>query len=165
MARIRQQYPQNYGSSGNINTEFESVVRYLNAAELGNQTVGELFAKIFDADGNWDGPVEFRKDTNAGIQYRVGEYASETTGWKTLITLAELRGEKGQTVGEIGAPIIFGRANFTATASQTAFNYAFATTDELLVYVNGVLQNEGSADDYTKDPAGGSASSGVVSSS
>lgn len=162
MARIRQQYPQNYGSSGNINTEFESVVRYLNAAELGNQTVGELFAKIFDADGNWDGPVEFRKDTNAGIQYRVGEYASETTGWKTLITLAELRGEKGQTVGEIGAPIIFGRANFTATASQTAFNYAFATTDELLVYVNGVLQNEGSADDYTKDPAGGSASSGVV---
>ena len=162
MARIRQQYPQNYGSSGNINTEFESVVRYLNAAELGNQTVGELFAKIFDADGNWDGPVEFRKDATTGIQYRVGEYASETTGWKTLITLAELRGEKGQTVGEIGAPIIFGRANFTATAAQTAFDYAFATTDELLVYVNGVLQNEGAADDYTKDAAGGSSSSGVV---
>jgi len=162
MARIRQQYPQNYGSSGNINTEFESVVRYLNAAELGNQTIGELFAKIFDANGNWDGPVEFRKDVTTGIQYRVGEYTSETTGWKTLITLAELRGEKGQTVGEIGAPIIFGRANFTATSAQTSFDYSFATTDELLVYVNGVLQNEGSADDYTKDESGGSTSSGVI---
>ena len=48
MARIRQQYPQNYGASGNINTEFESVIRYLNAAEFGNNTVGELFGKIFD---------------------------------------------------------------------------------------------------------------------
>lgn len=162
MARIRQQYPQNYGSSGNINTEFESVVRYLNAAELGNQTIGELFAKIFDANGNWDGPVEFRKDATTGIQYRVGEYTSEIEGWKTLITLAEMRGEKGQTVGEIGAPIIFGRADFVATSAQTAFDYAFATTDELLVYVDGVLQNEGSADDYTKSATGGSSSSGAV---
>ena len=61
MARIRQQYPQNYGASGNINTEFESVIRYLNAAEFGNNTVGELFGKIFDENGNWDGPVEFKK--------------------------------------------------------------------------------------------------------
>ena len=52
MARIRQQYPQNYGSSGNINTEFETLIRYLNAAELGDNTVGELLGKIFDADGN-----------------------------------------------------------------------------------------------------------------
>jgi hypothetical protein len=162
MARIRQQYPQNYGSSGNINTEFESVIRYLNAAELGNQTVGELFSKIFDANGNWDGPVEFRKDSTAGIQYRVGEYASESEGWQTLATIAELRGEKGQTVGEIGAPIIFGRADFTATSAQTAFDYSFASTDELLVYVDGVLQNEGALNDYTKDPTGGSSSAGVV---
>ena len=56
MARIRQQYPQNYGSSGNINTEFETLIRYLNAAELGDNTVGELLGKIFDADGNWSGP-------------------------------------------------------------------------------------------------------------
>ena len=62
MARIRQQYPQNYGSSGNINTEFESVIRYLNAAEIGDNTIGELLGKIFDNAGNWNGPVEFRKD-------------------------------------------------------------------------------------------------------
>ena len=60
MARIRQQFPQNYGSSGNIN-EFESLIRYLNSAELGNKTVGELLAKLFDADGNFDGLIELRK--------------------------------------------------------------------------------------------------------
>lgn len=157
MARIRQQYPQNYGASGNINTEFESVIRYLNAAELGNQTVGELFAKIFDENGNWDGPVEFKKDPTAGIQYRVGEYTNESEGWQTLATIAELRGEPGQTVGEIGAPIIFGRADFTATSAQTVFDYSFAATDELLVYVNGVLQSEGSLADYTKDSTAGTA--------
>ena len=40
MVRLRQQYPQNYGSSGNINTEFENLTRYLNSAELGDNTVG-----------------------------------------------------------------------------------------------------------------------------
>ena len=157
MARIRQQYPQNYGASGNINTEFESVIRYLNAAEFGNNTVGELFGKIFDENGNWDGPVEFKKDPTAGIQYRVGEYTSEAEGWQTLATIAELRGEPGQTVGEIGAPIIFGRADFVATSAQTDFDYSFASTDELLVYVDGVLQSEGSLNDYTKDPDAGTA--------
>lgn len=162
MARIRQQYPQNYVSSGNINTEFESVIRYLNAAEYGNNTVGELLAKIFDTDGNWDGPVEFRKDSSNGIQYRVGEYANDTAGWKTLLTNAEIRGESGQDFGEIGAPIFFGRADFTATASQTDFDYAHESTDEILVYVDGVLQVEGSSNDYTTDDTGGSASAGVI---
>lgn len=162
MARIRQQYPQNYGSSGNINTEFEAVIRYLNAAELGNNTVGELFAKIFDSNGNWDGPVEFRKDSSAGIQYRVGEYATQTEGWVTLAALSDLRGEAGQSVGEIGAPIIFGRADAVATSGQTEIDYAFADTDELLVYVDGVLQSEGALNDYTKDADGGSSASGLV---
>jgi len=162
MARIRQQYPQNYGSSGNINTEFENVIRYLNAAELGNSTVGELLQKIFDANGNFDGPIELRKDSAAGIQYRVGEYTDPESGWVTLATLAELRGESGQDVGEIGAPIIFGRADYTATSAQTDFDYAHETTDEILVYVDGVLQREGATHDYTTNDTGGSASAGVV---
>ena len=61
MARIRQQYPQNYGSSGNINTEFETLIRYLNSAELGDNTIGELLAKIFDSAGNWSGPCRVQK--------------------------------------------------------------------------------------------------------
>ena len=162
MARIRQQYPQNYVSSGNINTEFESIIRYINAAEYGNNTVGELLAKVFDADGNWDGPVEFRKDSSAGIQYRVGEYTDEESGWITLVTLAEIRGEAGQDFGEIGAPIIFGRADYTATSAQTDFDYAHDATDELLVYVDGILKTPGGSNDYTSDDTGGSASAGVV---
>lgn len=162
MARIRQQYPQNYVSSGNINTEFESIIRYINAAEYGNNTVGELLAKVFDADGNWDGPVEFRKDSSAGIQYRIGEYSDSATGWKTLVTLDEIRGEKGQDFGEIGAPIIFGRQDYTATAAQTVFDYSHASTDELLVYVDGVLQTPGASNDYTSSDTGGSASAGAV---
>lgn len=162
MARLRQQYPQNYGSSGNINTEFENLIRYMNAAELGGNTVAELLAKIFDANGDFDGPIEFRKDTSAGIQYRVGEYASESEGWVTLVTLAEIRGEAGQDFGEIGAPILFGRVDYTATASQTVFDYAHDDTDELLVYVDGVLQRPGGSNDYTTDSSAGSAGAGAV---
>ena len=110
MARIRQQFPQNYGSSGNINVEFENLIRYLNSAELGNKTVGELLAKLFDADGNFDGPVELQKSTGGDIQYRVGEYTNTTDGWITLVAAADLRGPSGQDFGEIGAPIFFGRA-------------------------------------------------------
>ncbi|MAE55981.1 MAG: hypothetical protein CMK23_08290 [Porticoccaceae bacterium] len=162
MARIRQQYPQNYGSSGNINTEFESVIRYLNAAEIGDNTIGELLGKIFDNAGNWNGPVEFRKDSSSGIQYRVGEYANADTGWQTLATLAELRGEDGAQASEIGAPIFFGRVDFTPTAGQTEFEYAHSTTDSLLVYQNGILKAEGALNDYTTSATGGSSGAGSV---
>ena len=162
MARIRQQYPQNYGSSGNINTEFENLVRYINSAELGNNTVGELLSKLFNADGVWDGPIELRKDSSAGIQYRIGEYADTVTGWVTLATLEELRGAAGQDFGTIGAPILFGRVDYTSTNSQTVYDYAHEDTDELLVYVGGVLQREGGSYDYTHSSTAGSSSAGAV---
>lgn len=162
MARIRQQYPQNYGSSGNINTEFESLVRYLNAAELGNNTVGELLAKIFDENGVFDGPIEFRKDSDAGIQYRIGDYVDAETGWVTLVGLDEIRGEAGLVAGEIGAPIFYGRADYTATSGQTDFDYAFDATDELLVYQDGVLKRPGAANDYTVNASGGTGGAGEI---
>tara|TARA_R110001592_G_scaffold103420_1_gene291407 strand:- start:356 stop:1915 length:1560 start_codon:yes stop_codon:yes gene_type:complete len=162
MARIRQQYPQNYGSSGNINTEFENLVRYINSAELGNNTVGELLSKLFDANGVFDGPIELRKDSSAGIQYRVGEYADTITGWISLATLAELRGEAGKDFGTIGAPILHTRVDFTSTSSQTVYDYAHDATDELLVYKAGVLQREGASFDYQKSATAGTASAGAV---
>ena len=164
MARLRQQFPQNYGSSGNINTEFESVIRYLNSAELGNNTVGELLAKLFNNNGDFDGPIEFRKDNSGGIQYRIGEFADAEAGWETLVTVAELRGESGQNFGEIGAPILFGRVDYTATASQTTFDYAHDATDELLVYVDGVLKVPGAANDYTTDATAGTAGQVIFNS-
>ena len=162
MARIRQQFPQNYGSSGNINNEFEGVIRYLNAAELGNNTVGELLAKIFDANGNFDGPIELQKNTGGDIEYRVGEYANTTDGWITLVAAADLRGPSGQDFGTIGAPILFGRVDFTATSAQTSFDYSHDATDELLVYVDGVLKRNGASFDYTTNASGGSSSAGAV---
>lgn len=140
MPRLRQQNPGNYGSSGNISAEFENVVRYLNRAELGDKTIGELMSVIFDEDGEFAGPIELRLDPTKGFQYRVGTYASEDTGWTQLATTEDLRGPAGSNVGTVGAPILYNRADYVATASQTVFSYAFDTTDDLLVYVNGVLQ-------------------------
>ena len=162
MARLRQQYPQNYGSSGNISTEFENLIRYLNAAELGNKTVGELLGSIFDDNGDFDGPIEFQKDQSGDIQYRIGEYDNTSEGWQTLVSADEIRGTPGRDVGDIGAPIFYGRADYVATAGQTAFDYAHVASDTLLVYVNGILKRPGALYDYTSDAVGGTASAGVV---
>ena len=162
MARLRQQYSQNYGSSNNINTEFENVVRYLNAAELGEKTVGELLATIFNATGEWIGPIELRKDSSAGLQYRVGTYTDTTSGWVTLATLAELRGETGSSSGTIGAPILHARADIIAVAAQTVFDYVHETADEIIVYVDGVLKREGASYDYQTSASAGSGSAGAV---
>ena len=121
-----------------------------------------MLGKIFDADGNWSGPVEFRKDSSAGIQYRIGTYSDASLGWQTLVTLDEIRGAAGQQSSEIGAPIFYARQDSAATSGQTEFDYAFVSTDELLVYVNGVLQQEGALNDYTKSTTGGSTSNGSV---
>ena len=70
MARLRQQYPQNYGSSGNIHVDFENIVRYLNSAELGDKTLGELLAVLFNADGEFEG-------AGAGVHDAHGAPAAE----------------------------------------------------------------------------------------
>ena len=151
MARLRQQNPQNYVASGNINAEFENVIRYLNSAELGEKTLGELLKVLFTEDGVWQGPIEFRNDSSAGIQYRVGSYTDTTTGWTTLATLDSLRGASGSDLGTVGAPIIHTRQDTVATSAQTVINYAHESTDELLVYVNGLLKRSGGSNDYVSD--------------
>lgn len=150
MARIRQQYPQNYGSSGNINTEFENVFRYLNSAELGNNTIGELMSVLFDDNGEFIGPIELRR-TSQSLEYRVGQYAKEDDGWSVLATIEELRGRPGVDAGTVGAPVITGRVDFLATASQTVFAFAHDDDDDLLVYKNGLLQVKPT--DYTNSPS------------
>lgn len=162
MARIRQLNPQNYSASSRVNEEFESLIRYLNAAEVGDKTIGELLNILFDDDGEFGGPIEMRVDSSLGLQYRVGTYTSETEGWLSLASIASLRGEAGSNVGEIGSPILHQRADYTATAAQTDFDYAHDVTDEIIVYVNGILQVEGAGNDYQTDPNGGTGSAGEV---
>ena len=162
MARLRQQYPNNYLTSGNISTEFENLVRYLNVGELGNKTLGELLTVLFDSDGVFQGPIEMRLDSTLGLQYRVGTYAGAETGWITLSDIASLRGTPGADLGTIGAPILYSRQDTVVTSSQTIFDYAHVSTDELLVYRNGYLKREGSSHDYTKSHTAGTGGAGAV---
>lgn len=115
MARLRQQHPQNYVNSGNIHTDFENVIRYINAAELGDKTVGELFSILFDEEGVFRGPIQMRVDSSAGLQFRVGMYASEEEGWEDLVDVASLRGPSGSNAGVIEGPFFYNRRDQVIT--------------------------------------------------
>lgn len=162
MARLRQLYPQNYSSSGNINAELESVIRYLNAAELGNKTLGELLTQLFDDDGNFDGPIEMRKDADGGIEYRVGTFTNDEDGWQSLVSLDEIRGSPGRDIGDIGSPLLYGRADYAPAAGVTTLDYSFVTTDAVLVFKDGLLLREGGSFDYTLSLTGGTGGTSAV---
>lgn len=152
MARLRQQYPQNYISNTYINTEFESIIRYLNAAELGNKTVAELLAQIFNDEGEFEGPIEFRVDNTAGLQYRIGEFtvAEAEEGWVTIAPIADLRGPSGLDVGQIDGPIFYNREDIIVVGTPNVVTYASldANAETILVYRNGLLLKES---DYSLD--------------
>ncbi len=120
MARLRQQPPQNYVNSGNIHTDFENLIRYINSAELGNKTIGELFGILFNEEGVFRGPIQMRQDVNTGIQYRVGQYADDESGWITIANIADLRGSAGASVGNVEGPFFFNRQDFEIGSSVTA---------------------------------------------
>jgi len=129
MARLRQQHPQNYVSSGNIHTDFENVIRYLNAAELGDKTVGELLGVLFNESGVFKGPIEMRVDTTNGLEYRVGTYSGADDGWTTLVAITSLRGPSGSNVGTVEGPFFFNRQDLEiATGVATTFSITSAGT-------------------------------------
>lgn len=113
--RLRQQHPQNYVNSGNIHTEFENLIRYMNAAELGNKTVGELFSILFNEEGVFRGPIQMRVDAQSGLQFRVGMYASDSEGWQDLVDIASLRGPSGSNAGTIEGPFFYNRQDIVIT--------------------------------------------------
>ena len=120
MARLRQQHPQNYVSSGNIHTDFENVIRYINSAELGDKTIGELLSVLFNESGTFQGPIELRVDSVSGLQYRVGTYSGADDGWINLIDITSLRGPSGSNVGTVEGPFFFNRQDFEIGSSITA---------------------------------------------
>lgn len=162
MSRLRQNNSQNYTSSGNVNAEFENVVRYLNAAEFGNKTLSELLALCFDSSGVFKSNVQIRLDTSAGIQYRSGTYVGSEEGWATVVPINDIRGSAGINVGTIGEPIFDSRFEFVATGTISEVDIPHNATSFLMVYKNGVLLTEGAGADYTKDSTDGTASTGSV---
>lgn len=155
MSRIRQQYPQNYRSSDTISAEFENVMRYLNAAEHGNKTIGELLGTLFNAAGEFEGPIELTRDPSGDVQYRVGTYPNEDDGWITIASAADLRGADGRDFGQLGGPVLHARYDDTPANGVTEIDYAHDVGDELLVSVGGILLRPGAGHDYTHDPNGG----------
>lgn len=140
MPRLRQQNPQAYGSTANINSEFESLIRYINSAELGNKTIGELLAQLFDTDGIWAGPVQIRFDAANGLEYRVGSYTDDSEGWLNVSPSSTFKGAPGENVGAIEGPFIYNRQDTVATASQTVIPYTVDSNGaDILVYKNGLL--------------------------
>ena len=135
-----------------IGAEFENIVRYVNSAELGNKTLRELLLILFDEEGDFDGPIEMRLDTATGIQWRVGTFTSDAEGWRTIVTVDQLRGASGSDVGTIGGPLFYDRQDIVATASQTVFPYVHASTDQLMVWVNGTFQAQAA---YAADSGAG----------
>ena len=161
MAGIRQTAAFEYASSDKVQTEFENVIRYLQQAEVGGKTLGEVIDNLTDDNGNLNSNVEFKLDSSAGLQYRVGE----TGEFTTIAALSELRGEAGQNVGDIGAPIFNGRQDYiigtTLRASDgvaypsgtTVLEYNHDANDTIVVFRNGLLQVEGAANDYVTSAA------------
>lgn len=155
MARLRQQHPQNYVNSGNIHTDFENVIRYLNSAELGDKTVSELLRVLFDEEGVFQGPIQMRVDTSEGLQYRVGQYANDSEGWYSLVDIASLRGPAGQSVGNVEGPFFFNRKDAIIGSTITAIT----VTDPGTGYVSSGLTVTLSAPD---DPNGTQATATAV---
>lgn len=153
MARLRQKYPGNYHSSSPISAEFEGIIRYINAVENahGNLTIGELMAKLFDSEGNFDGPIDFRFDGSTGIEYRIGDYeeGEDDDGWELLVPIEDLRGTAGQNVGTVEGAIFYNRSDVTLDPAQTDIPYAVDTEGEdVLLWLDGVLQADST---YTWD--------------
>lgn len=165
MARLRQQHPQNYVNSGNIHTDFENVIRYINAAELGDKTVSELLRVLFDEEGVFQGPIQMRVDTQEGLQYRVGQYSSDSEGWTALVDIGDLRGPAGSNAGVIEGPFFYARtdkeittgiASLTVTSGGTL--YASAPT----VTFSAPDDSDGTAPTATAVISGGAVTSITV---
>lgn len=163
MAGIRQTAAFEYASSDKVQSEFENVIRYLQQAEVADKTLGEIIDNLTDDNGNLNSNVEFRLDSSAGLQYRVGE----TGEFTTIAPLSDLRGEAGQNVGDIGAPIFNGRQDYIVGTTvdpstdaayptgTTVLQYSHTADDTLVVFRNGLLQIEGVGNDYTTSATGG----------
>ena len=161
MAGIRQTAAFEYASSDKVQTEFENVIRYLQQAEVGSKTLGEIIEGLTDDDGNLNADISFRVDSAAGLQFKAGE----TGDWTTIAPLSDIRGEAGQNVGDIGAPIFNGRQDYvvgttidptTSVAypdNTTTLQYAHTADDTLVVFRNGLLQRD--PEDYSTNATAG----------
>lgn len=145
MPRLRQYYANRYSSSEATNAELENIIRYLNTAELGNKTIAELLAKLFNDAGDLELGLEMRFNPATGIEYMTDEDADN---WQLLVSADAIRGAAGVNVGTIEAPLFSNRVDITVVGvPRTTFSYtASASSATIMVWKNGALLP---ADAYT----------------
>jgi hypothetical protein len=140
MARLRQYFANRYSSAESTNSEFDNIVRYVNAAEIGNLTLAELMKKIFNSDGEVDLDLEMRYNSETGLEFRMAGPDNTDPSWELVADPEELRGAPGANIGDIDSPLIYNRVDIIATAAQTVFPYVFSgDPTSILVYRNGLL--------------------------
>lgn len=137
---IRQYNANRYQSSQAVQDEFENLIRYIAAAELGGKTLKELLGQVFDDEGDIDLSLKFRYDAIKGLEVAVGEDSDE---WTTVVAADDIRGAPGVSLGTIDGPVFFNRVDLVATEGQVSFPYFIASdTADVVIYVNGILQAE-----------------------
>lgn len=146
MARIKQLHQDNYRTSAEIHDDFRNIIKYLNSAERGNRTLAELMAKLFNNEGDLEGIIELRLDTESGLQYRVGE----DSDWRVIVGLEDIRGPAGIDFGILSEPMFSAPYYPPITDNQTSIPFSHESGDIILVYKNGLLARE--TNDYTNDP-------------
>lgn len=141
MSRLRQYFANRYSSAEATNSEFENIIRYLNSAEIGNLTLGELLDKLFDDAGNLNIGLQFRFNPATGIEVMTDPTSQN---WDLIVGADEIRGASGLNVGTIEAPLFSNRQDFTSTTGQTVFSYTMSSAtsgnSSVMVWVNGALQ-------------------------
>ena len=135
MARIRQIHPYSYYVSSHVSDDITNIVRYLSSAELGNKTLSELMAELFDKDtGELLPGIELRVH-DGYIEWR----PNEDTDWSKLVALEELKPPPGDFIGDVTEVLLSARQEYVLVAGQVDLPYAVNTTDKYLVYMNGLL--------------------------
>lgn len=138
MARLRQYFSNRYSSAEATSAEFESLIRYINSAELGNKTLAELMSAIFNDNGVLDLGIEFRFNPATGIEFRIDSTVDE---WDLIVAAEDIRGANGANLGTVEAPLFSNRVDVVATGGQTTFSYVQTSgASAVIVWVNGILR-------------------------
>jgi len=116
---------------------------YLESSEKGSRQLSDLLDDLFDSSGTFRaGNFEFRFDAATDkLQFRVGNFASSTTGWTDLTTFFNITGAFNAsttynnfdvvTLTDKDVYIVHGLSSGTTFASEAAFE-ASANTEKLV---------------------------------
>ncbi|NDD55049.1 hypothetical protein EBZ39_14500, partial [bacterium] len=93
--------PDDYDTQAKVAEDLERITTYIAAAELGNYTIAELLAKIFNASGNLTSSFLELRWYNGVIQYRLANGTWNDLTGADLATLQGPAGPSGAGTGDM----------------------------------------------------------------